>query len=56
MALVMPVTKSNPSSEILIQVPDKKESIVPDKKESVIFAGTKNVAVYETQSKLESDV
>ena len=47
-ALAMPVTKNNPSSEILIQVPDKKESI--------IFAGTKNVVVYETQSKLESDV
>ena len=47
-ALVMPVTKNNPSSEILIQVPDKKESI--------IFAGRKNVVVYETQSKLESDV
>jgi hypothetical protein len=41
------VTTNN--SEVLIQV-------VPDKKESQVFAGTKNVLVYETQSKFESDV
>ncbi len=46
-AMMMPVTKNN-STEILIQVHDKRENQV--------FAGTKNVIVYETQSKLESDV
>ena len=51
MVMMPPMTKNNSSSEILIQVP-------ADKKESQVFAaGTKNVAaVYETQSKLESDV